>query len=60
MINSPNNPTGKVFSREELEAVAALCRRWDALAVTDEIYEHIVYRGEHVPMATLPGMAERP
>jgi aminotransferase len=59
VINSPNNPTGKVFSREELEAIGALCRRWDALAVTDEIYEHIVYRGAHVPMATLPGMAER-
>jgi aspartate/methionine/tyrosine aminotransferase len=59
VINSPNNPTGKVFSREELEAIGGLCQRWDALAVTDEIYEHIVYRGEHVPMATLPGMAER-
>jgi aspartate/methionine/tyrosine aminotransferase len=59
VINSPNNPTGKVFSREELEAIGALCRRWDALAVTDEIYEHIVYRGQHVPLATLPGMAER-
>ena len=59
VINTPNNPTGKVLTRAELEAVAALCRRWDVLAVTDEIYEHIVYRGEHVPLATLPGMAER-
>lgn len=59
VINTPNNPTGKVFSREELEAVASLCHRWDALAVTDEIYEHIVYDGVHVPLATLPGMRER-
>ncbi|HVG96977.1 MAG TPA: aminotransferase class I/II-fold pyridoxal phosphate-dependent enzyme, partial [Chloroflexota bacterium] len=59
VINTPNNPTGKVLTRAELEAVAALCRRWDVLAVTDEIYEHIVYRGEHVLLATLPGMAER-
>jgi aminotransferase len=60
VINTPNNPTGKVFSRDELEIVAALCRRHDALAVTDEIYEHILYDGAtHVPMAALPGMAER-
>jgi aminotransferase len=60
IVNSPNNPTGKVFSREELEAVAEQCRRHDAVAVTDEIYEHIVYDGgQHVPMATLPGMRER-
>jgi aspartate/methionine/tyrosine aminotransferase len=60
VLNSPNNPTGKVFSREELEAVADLCRKWDVVAFSDEIYEHIVYDGaEHVPIATLPGMADR-
>jgi aspartate/methionine/tyrosine aminotransferase len=59
VLNTPNNPTGKVFSRQELEAIAGLCQRWDSLAVTDEIYEHIVYRGEHVVLATLPGMRER-
>jgi aspartate/methionine/tyrosine aminotransferase len=60
ILNTPNNPTGKVFTRAELETVAALCRRHDALAITDEIYEHILYEGAvHVPMATLPGMAER-
>jgi aspartate/methionine/tyrosine aminotransferase len=60
ILNSPNNPTGKVFTREELEAIASLCRRWNVLVVTDEIYEHIVYDGSrHVPMATLPGMRER-
>ena len=59
VVNTPHNPTGKVFSREELELIAGLCRDHDAYAITDEIYEHLVYRGEHVPMATLPGMAER-
>jgi aminotransferase len=60
IVNTPNNPTGKVFSRAELETIAELCRRHDALAVTDEIYEHILYDGAvHVPMASLPGMAER-
>ena len=60
VINTPNNPTGKVFSRGELEAIAALCVRHDAIAITDEIYEHIVYDGaEHVPMATVPGMEDR-
>ncbi|HUF23878.1 MAG TPA: aminotransferase class I/II-fold pyridoxal phosphate-dependent enzyme [Vicinamibacterales bacterium] len=60
IINTPNNPTGKVFTRAELEQIAALCRKWDVLAVTDEIYEHILYDGAtHVPMATLEGMAER-
>jgi aminotransferase len=59
VINTPNNPTGKVFSRDELEAVANLCQRWDVLAITDEIYEHILYDGEHVVLATLPGMRER-
>jgi aminotransferase len=59
VINTPNNPTGKLLSEEELRVVAELCHRWDALAITDEIYEHIVYRGKHVPLATLPGMRER-
>jgi aminotransferase len=60
IVNTPNNPTGKVFARAELVAIADLCRRHDALAVTDEIYEHILYDGAvHIPMATLPGMAER-
>lgn len=59
VINTPNNPTGKVFSRDELEAVAALCQRWDVIAVTDEIYEHILYYGEHTVLGTLPGMRER-
>ena len=59
VLNSPNNPMGRVFDREELQAVADLCIRHDLLALTDEIYEHILYRGEHVPLATFPGMAER-
>jgi aminotransferase len=59
IINTPNNPTGKVFSREELSFIADLCRKWDALAVTDEVYEHILYEGTHLSLATLPGMAER-
>jgi aminotransferase len=60
VVNTPNNPTGKVFTRDELEFIAGLCREHDALAITDEIYEHILYDGAvHVPMAALPGMAER-
>jgi aminotransferase len=59
ILNTPNNPTGRVFSREELEGVAALCRQHDLVAITDEIYEHILYEGEHIPMATLDGMRER-
>jgi len=60
ILNSPNNPTGKVFTRGELETIAGLCREFDALAFTDEIYEHIVYDGAvHVPIATLDGMRER-
>ena len=60
IINSPNNPTGKVFTADELERIATLCQRWDVLAVTDEIYEHIIYDGQrHVPMATIDGMADR-
>jgi len=60
VINTPNNPTGKVFTREELQFIADLCLRWDALAITDEIYEHILYDGwSHCAMATLDGMRER-
>jgi len=60
IFNSPNNPTGKVFSPAELGVIADLCRRHDLLAITDEIYEHIVFDGlGHTPIATLPGMAER-
>src|SRR5262249_45110591 len=60
ILNSPNNPTGKVFTRDELETIAALCRKWDAMAISDEIYEHIIYDGhEHIPIATIDGMADR-
>jgi len=60
VINTPNNPTGKVFTREELELIAALCQQWDVIAITDEIYEHILYDGaEHIAIATLEGMRER-
>jgi aspartate/methionine/tyrosine aminotransferase len=60
VVNTPNNPTGKVFSRAELSHIAALCRKWNVVAVTDEIYEHILYDGaEHVTMASLEGMRER-
>ena len=59
ILNTPNNPTGRVYSRRDLEALAALCIEHDALAITDEIYEHILYDGEHVPMATIEGMRDR-
>ena len=59
ILNTPNNPTGKVFSAEELAGIADLCQRHGAYAITDEIYEHIVYEGRHIPIAALPGMAER-
>ena len=60
ILNSPNNPTGKVFTRAELELIADLCQEFDALAITDEIYEHILYdAASHLPIATLPGMRER-
>jgi aspartate/methionine/tyrosine aminotransferase len=59
VVNSPHNPTGKVFRRDELELISALCQEHDLLAFTDDIYEHIVYEGEHIPLATLPGMADR-
>ena len=59
LLNSPHNPTGKVFTREELAEVAHLCVEHDLIAVTDEVYEHLVFDGEHVPLSTFPGMAER-
>jgi N-succinyldiaminopimelate aminotransferase len=59
LVNSPHNPTGRVFDAEELELIAAVCREHDLVCVSDEVYEHLVYDGEHVPPATLPGMAER-
>ena len=60
VINTPNNPSGKVFSRDELTQIARLCQHWDVLAITDEIYEHIVYDGHrHVPLASIDGMADR-
>ncbi|MCU0542628.1 MAG: aminotransferase class I/II-fold pyridoxal phosphate-dependent enzyme [Oscillatoriaceae cyanobacterium Prado104] len=60
IINTPHNPTGKVFTRDELNLIAQLCQKWDVLAFTDEIYEHILYDGaKHIAMATLPGMEDR-
>jgi N-succinyldiaminopimelate aminotransferase len=60
LLNSPHNPTGKVFTREELALVAEACVAHDAYAVTDEVYEHLIFDGgEHIPLATLPGMRER-
>jgi len=59
VVNTPHNPTGKVYSRPELQLIAELCIEHDAIAITDEIYEHILYEGEHISIATLPGMAER-
>ena len=60
IINTPNNPTGRIFSRQEMEFIAGLCRKWDALAVTDEIYEHILHdNNSHCAMATIDGMRDR-
>jgi len=60
IVNTPNNPTGKVFSREELEKIRDLCVQWNAIAITDEIYEHMLYDGaEHISLASLDGMRER-
>ncbi len=59
VINTPNNPTGRVFDREELQAIADVCIEHDIIAITDEIYEHIYYEGEHVPLATFEGMRNR-
>jgi N-succinyldiaminopimelate aminotransferase len=59
LLNSPHNPSGRVLTRAELELIAAACLENDLMCVTDEVYEHLVYDGEHIPIATLPGMAER-
>src|SRR4051794_23158180 len=59
LLNSPHNPTGKVFDRAELELIAALAQEHDLLVVTDEVYEHLVFDGAHIPIATLPGMRDR-
>ncbi|HEX6869642.1 MAG TPA: pyridoxal phosphate-dependent aminotransferase [Micromonosporaceae bacterium] len=61
LLNSPHNPTGKVFTRAELAQIAELCQEYDAVALTDEVYEHLVYTGvePHLPLASLPGMRER-
>jgi aspartate/methionine/tyrosine aminotransferase len=60
IVNTPNNPTGKIFTRAELETIARLCMKWDVLAITDEIYEHIIYDGAtHISPVTLDGMRER-
>jgi N-succinyldiaminopimelate aminotransferase len=59
LLNTPHNPTGKVFTPDELAQVAALCAAHDLVAVTDEVYEHLVFDGSHVPLATLPGMRDR-
>jgi N-succinyldiaminopimelate aminotransferase len=59
LLNSPHNPTGKVFSIDELELIARLCVERDLIAITDEVYEHLVFDGRHIPLATLPGMRER-
>lgn len=59
LLNSPHNPTGKVFTRAELGFIAGLCVEHDLICITDEVYEHLVFDGEHVPVATLPGMRER-
>ena len=59
LLNSPHNPTGRVLTRSELEMVAAICVEHDLICISDEVYEHLVYEGEHTPPATLPGMADR-
>src|SRR4051812_7444099 len=59
LINTPHNPTGKVLTTEELAGVAALAQEHDLLVISDEVYEHLVFEGKHVPLASLPGMRER-
>jgi N-succinyldiaminopimelate aminotransferase len=59
LLNTPHNPTGRVLSRADLEAVAHACIEHDLVCISDEVYEHLVFDGEHIPPATLPGMAER-
>ena len=59
VINSPHNPTGKVFTRDELSLISELCQQYDTVAFTDDIYEHIIYSGEHIPLITIDGMQDR-
>lgn len=59
LVNTPHNPTGKVYGRAELEHIARLCVERDLIAISDEVYEHLVFEGEHIPLAGLPGMRER-
>lgn len=59
IVNTPHNPTGKVFRRDELELIASLCQEHDVVAITDEVYDRLVFTGSHLPLATLPGMWER-
>lgn len=59
ILNSPHNPTGKIFDRTELEQIAAVCREYELIAICDEVYEHLAFDAEHVPLCTLDGMAER-
>ncbi|MCU1429514.1 MAG: aminotransferase class, partial [Actinomycetia bacterium] len=59
LLNSPHNPTGMVLTRDELATIAAVCREHDLVAVTDEVYEHLVFDGTHIPLASLPGMRDR-
>jgi N-succinyldiaminopimelate aminotransferase len=59
LLNTPHNPTGRVLDRAELQQIADACIEHDLIAISDEVYEHLVFEGEHVPLATLPGMAER-
>ncbi len=60
IINTPHNPTGHVFTQKEMEGIATLCQEFNVVAITDEIYEHIIYDGlKHIPLAKIPGMAER-
>ena len=59
LVNSPHNPTGRVLDAVELDVLAGACRRHDLIALTDEVYEHLIYDGEHIPISTRDGMAER-
>jgi N-succinyldiaminopimelate aminotransferase len=59
LLNTPHNPTGRVLDRAALESIASVCMEHDLVCITDEVYEHLVYDGRHIPIATLPGMAER-
>jgi N-succinyldiaminopimelate aminotransferase len=59
LVNTPHNPTGKVFARDELTLIASICVEHNLVAVTDEVYEHLVFDGEHLPLASFPGMRDR-